>query len=134
MTNGERLRALSSALRRVGYDADDVAGCVRVRLPLWCSLTIEETADGIALIPRTGFVSREAAFRGDFVMFLVFVAMSVFIPVVGWLAASWLAVVLSDVARYVVTESAMSAVRVAMFEDLATRGRVAAETATAGRR
>jgi hypothetical protein len=114
----EGLASLASDLRALGYDAEDVAGCVRVRLPLWCSVSFECGPDIIRFVPRFGYSSREGGGTVNFVIFALLVGLSVFVPVATVMAASWLVVLLGDVTRYVLTESAMSAVRVLIL----TRG------------
>ena len=59
----ERLASLSGDLRALGFDAEDVAGCVRVRLPLWCSVTVESEPERIRFVPRFGFSSRDGTVR-----------------------------------------------------------------------
>jgi hypothetical protein len=108
----ERLASLSGDLRALGYDAEDVAGCVRVRLPLWCSVTFESEPDRIRFVPRFGFASRDGTVRANFVMFTLLVGLGVVAPSAAGLAASWLVVMLGDIARYILTESAMNAARV----------------------
>ena len=110
----ERLASLSGDLRALGYDAEDVAGCVRVRLPLWCSVTVEGEPDRIIFVPRFGFSSRDRTVWGNSLMFTMTVALSVFFPVAAGVAALWLGIMLGDIARYVLTESAMNAARVLM--------------------
>ena len=108
----EGLASLGGDLRALGYDAEDVAGCVRVRLPLWCSVTFECEPDRVRFVPRFGFSSREGAVWGNFLIFTLLVGLSVFVPVAAGLAASWLVVLLGDITRYILTESAMNAARV----------------------
>jgi hypothetical protein len=118
----DRLTSLSSDLRALGYDAEDIAGCVRVRLPLWCSVTFESGPDRIRFVPRFGFSSRDGAVRANFLMFTLLVGLSMvvpvatglaaFAPVTTGLAASYLVVLLGDIVRYILTESAMNAARV----------------------
>ena len=110
----ERLASLAGELRALGYDAEDVAGCVRVRLPLWCSVTVEGGPDRINFMPRFGFSSRDRTVWGNGLIFTLLVALSVFAPFAAPLAASWLGIMLGDIARYVLTESAMNAARVLM--------------------
>jgi hypothetical protein len=108
----EGVASLSGDLRALGYDAEDIAGCVRVRLPLWCSVTFECGPDRIRFLPRFGFSSRDRTVQGNFLMFTLLVGLSLFVPVLAGLAAAWLVVLLGDVVRYILTESAMNAARV----------------------
>ncbi len=107
----EGLASLASDLRALGYDAEDVAGSVSVRLPLWCSVSFECGPDRVRFVPRFGYSSREGATWVNLVMFTLLVGSSAFVPMLTPLAASYLVVLLGDVTRYVLTESAMSAVR-----------------------
>jgi hypothetical protein len=112
------LGEIAADLRALGYDAQGVAGCVRIRLPLWCSVTFECGPDRVQFLPRFGFSSREGAVWADCFMFTLLVGLSVFVPVATALAASWLVVMLGDISRFVLTESAINTSRLLIL----TRG------------
>src|SRR6476659_8104132 len=107
----ERFGSLAGDLRSLGYDAEEVGRSIVVRLPLMSSVTIEAGAGGIRFFPRFGAWSRDEAAKANFGMFAVLASLSLFVPVLAALAASWLVVLLGDVSRYTMTEGVMGAVR-----------------------
>ena len=107
----ERFGSLAGDLRALGYDAEEVGRSVIVRLPLMSSVTIEADDGGIKFFPRFGAWSRDRAAKANFSMFTALAGLSLFVPVVAALAASWIVVLLGDVSRYTMTEGVMGAVR-----------------------
>lgn len=75
------------------------------------SVAIEAGASGIRFFPRFGGWSRDKAAKANFIAFAVLATMSLFVPVLAALAASWLVVLLGDVSRYTMTEGVMGAAR-----------------------
>jgi hypothetical protein len=117
--------SLAADLRALSYDVEDIVGGVRVLLPLSCSVTIECERDRLRLVPRFGYFARRGSISVDSVTFVLSVGLAVmavthggtsafaaeFAPGVALYAACSLVALLGDVARYVLTESAIAAVR-----------------------
>ena len=119
--------SLAAELRALSYDAHDVAGCVRVRLPLWCSVTIECERDRVRLVPRleNSPLSREGSVLAHSAMFMLLVGLLILVatsgaaspltvvaaPSLALFAASSLVWLLGGVVQYILTESAIAAVR-----------------------
>lgn len=113
--SGESWASLARDLRALGYDAVDVAGCVRIHLPLTCSVTVEAGPDVPRLSPRFGPFERTTATwftTGGFVLMLAFYLL-VARPglLLGLMLVAWLGELILDAYRYVLTESALGSIR-----------------------
>lgn len=110
----DELVSLAQDLRVLGHDANEAGGRVRIRLPLYCSVTVElDGVGGIRCLPQFGFASRAAAtWWTGLGIGLPAAIFSLVDGSVGiGLLVLWLGALAWDVYRYLLTESAISTAR-----------------------